>query len=75
MSYNDNVRRDHLNKLRQMQTNANRSTHMKHDWDDDEGFAELGKTFWKIGLVALLVNLVFWAAIIAMVVFGLSLIL
>jgi hypothetical protein len=47
---------------------------MRFEDDDwfDKAFEKPGRTFLKFGLVAVLLNLLFWGAIIAMVVLGIK---
>lgn len=47
----------------------------RHEKRMDDMLDRPGRTFLKFGLVALVVNLIFWAAVIAMIVFAVSLFL
>ena len=47
----------------------------RHEKRLDNMLDNPGKTFLKVGIVAVLLNLLFWGAVIAVIVLGLSLIL
>ena len=67
-----NLRQQQIDSLRRQQQSRD------NDWFFDQFDQTLNsgaKGFFKLGAIAIILNLLFWAAIIAMVVFGLSFIL